>query len=57
MEMRNLFRVLEIYERLFELKQGDRWMPEFYSEVKGLIDELEMHQSSVTDAATLRGYR
>ena len=32
-------------------------MPEFYGEVKGLIDELEMHQPSVTDATTLKGYR
>ena len=32
-------------------------MPEFYGELKGLIDELEMHQLAVTDAATLRGYR
>ena len=32
-------------------------MPKFYGELKGLIDELEMHQPSVTDEATLRGYR
>jgi len=44
-------RVFEIHERLFELKQGDRSVPEFYGELKGLIDELEMHQPSVTDAA------
>ena len=53
---KNLSRVFEIYERLFELKQGDRSVHEFYGEVKDLIDELEMHQSSVTDTATLRGY-
>ena len=49
-------RVFEIYERLFELKQGDRFVHEFYSEFKSLIDELEMHQPALTDAATLRGY-
>ena len=27
-------------------------MPELYSELKDLIDELEMHQPAVTDAAT-----
>ena len=32
-------------------------MPEFSGEVKSLIDELETHQPSVTDAATLREYR
>jgi len=26
------------------------------NELKGLIDELEMHQPAVTDAVTLRGY-
>ena len=40
---KNPSRVLEIYERLFELKQGDRFMPEFYGKLKSLIDELEMH--------------
>jgi len=29
---------------------------EFHGELESLIDELEMYQSSVTDAATLRGY-
>ena len=32
-------------------------MPEFHGRLKGLIDELEMHQHAVTDAAILRGYR
>ena len=32
-------------------------MAEFYGELKCLIDGLEMHQSAITDAATLRGYR
>jgi len=54
---KNFSRVFEIYERLFQLKQGDRYVPEFYDEFKSLIDELEMHQPDVTDAVTLRGYR
>ena len=48
--------MFEIYERLFELKRADRFVPEFCEELKSLIDELEMHQLVVTDAATLRGY-
>ena len=32
-------------------------MLEFYGKLKCLIDELEMHQSVVTYATTLRGYR
>jgi len=54
---KNSSRVFEIYERLFELKQGDRSVPEFYGELKSLIDELEMHQPFVTDVVILRGYR
>jgi len=54
---KNLLRVFEIYERLFELKHGDNSVPEFYGKLKGLIDESKMHQPSVTNAATLRGYR
>jgi len=54
---KNPSRMFEIYEHLFELKYGDKFMPKFYDELKGLIDELEMHLPAVTDAATLRGYR
>ena len=54
---KNTSRVFEIYERLFELKHGDRFVPEFYGELEGLIDELDMHQPPVTDVATLRRYR
>jgi len=54
---KNPSRVFEIYKRLFELKQGDRSVPKFYDELKGLIDELEMHQPIITVVATLRGYR
>jgi len=52
---KNPSRVFEIYECLFELKQRDKFAVEFYGELEGLIDELEMHQHDVSDAATLRG--
>ena len=44
----------DIYERMFELKQGDRSAAELYEELKRLIDELEMHQHAVTNAVILR---
>ena len=53
---KNPSRVFEIYECLFELKQRDKSIAEFYGELKGLIDELEMHQPAITDVATLWGY-
>ena len=49
--------MFEIYVRLFKLKQGDRFVPEFYGELKDIIDELKMHQPVITDVATLKGYR
>jgi len=48
---KNPSRVFDIFELLFELKYGDRSVPEFYGELKGLIDESEIHQPVVTDAA------
>jgi len=43
---KNPSRVFEIYEHLIKLKQGDRFVLEFYDKLKDLIDELEMHQPS-----------
>ena len=40
---KNSSKVFEIYERLFVLKKRNRYVPEFYEELKGLIDKLEMH--------------
>ena len=37
---KNPSRMFEIYERLFELKQRDRYVSKFYGELKGVIDEL-----------------
>jgi len=54
---KNPSRMSEIYECLFELKQRDKFAPEFYGEVTSLIDELKVHQPAVTDAATLMKYR
>ena len=54
---KNSSMVFEIYERLFKIKQGDRFMLEFYGELNSLIDELEMHQPAVTNAAALSRYR
>ena len=34
----------------------EKSVSKFYDELKGLIDELEMHQPAVTDVTTLRGY-
>ena len=42
---KNLSKVFEIYERLFELKQGD--ISILYGEIKSLINKLKMHQSAL----------
>jgi len=49
---KNPSMVFEIYKCMFELKQGDRSVPEFYEELRSLIDEFKIHQSVVTHAAT-----
>jgi len=36
---KNPSMIFKIYERVFELKQEDKSIPEFYGELKGLIDE------------------
>ena len=54
---KNPSRVFEIYECLFELKHGDRSVPEFYGELKSLVNKLKMRQPALTDVATLRRYR
>jgi len=54
---KNPSMIFEIYERLFELKEGDKSVSEFYGELKSLVNELKMNQPVVTDAATLREYR
>ena len=48
--------VFEIYERLFKLRQEDQSVPEYYRELKSLMDELAMHQSAVTNTTTPREY-
>jgi len=53
---KNPSRVFKICERMFKLKHADRSVPALCDELKGLIDELKMHQPAVTNAATLRGY-
>ena len=51
---KNSSRVFKIYKHLFELKQRDRSVPEFYEKLQSLIDEPEMHQPTITDTVTLR---
>jgi len=45
---KNPSRIFEIYEPLFELKQGDQSLSEFCGHLKSQIDELKMHQPDVT---------
>lgn len=44
-------RVYEIYEQIFNTKQGDRSLPEFYSTLKGLWEQLLQHRLFTTDLA------
>ena len=53
----NLSRVYDLYERLFNCKQGDRSIAEFYSSLKGIWEELNVHQPLTTDLNTLKAQR
>ena len=51
---KNISCVFKIYEQLFSLQQGDHSVHEIYTSLCALLDELEVHQSIVSHAKTLR---
>jgi len=52
----NISRVFELYKQLFTLRIGDRSLFEYYSTLKGVLDELNVHQPLVTDLRALKEY-
>ena len=53
---KNLSRVLRFISTCLSSSREINLCLNFYGELKSLIDELEMHQPLITDAATLRRY-
>ena len=53
---KNIFRVFEVYEQIFSLRQGDRSLQEYFTTLHGLIDELDIYQPLTADITKMRQY-
>ena len=49
----NITRVVDLYEKLFSLREEDRSLPDNYAELKRTLDELDFYQSLVMDLEVL----
>ena len=49
--------VFEVYEQLFTLRQGDRFVQEHFTLLRALLDEHEMYQPLTGDVGQMKGYR
>ncbi|XP_048132459.1 uncharacterized protein LOC115726562 isoform X2 [Rhodamnia argentea] len=50
-------RVYELYEKIFNFKQGDKSLGEYYSALKGMWEELNLYQPITTDLERLKTQR
>lgn len=41
---KNIFRVLELYKCFFTLQQGEMSVIAYYSALRGILDELDIHE-------------
>jgi len=39
----NVYRVVDLYERIFSLRQDGRPVTNYYFELKGILDELKFY--------------
>lgn len=46
---KNMSRIYELYEKIFNFKQGDKSLGEYYSALKGMWEELNLYQPITTD--------
>ncbi|XP_030521717.1 uncharacterized protein LOC115734883 [Rhodamnia argentea] len=54
---KNMSRVYELYEKIFNFKQGDNSLGEYYSALKGMWEELNLYQPITTDLERLKTQR
>ncbi|KAL3721854.1 hypothetical protein ACJRO7_034230 [Eucalyptus globulus] len=54
---KNMSRVYELYEKIFNFKQGDKSLGEYYSALKGMWEELNLYQPITTDLERLKTQR
>ena len=53
----NIGHVVEIFETLFTLKQGDLSLQAHFGRMQALIQEVDLYQPPTTDLVTLKRYR
>ena len=53
----NISRVVDLYEKSFSLRQDGYSLSDYYSELKGTLDELDFYQPHVLDLKVLHQYR
>ena len=53
----NIARVVEIFETLLPLKQGDLSLQAHFGRMQALIQEVDLYQPPTTDLVTLKRYR
>ena len=53
----NISRVCEVYKQLFSLRQNDGFVSTYYTHIRSLLEELEVHQPFVADVAVMKRYR
>ena len=52
---KNISRGFEVYEQLFTLHQGDRFVQEHFTLLRALLDELEMYQPLTGNVSQMEG--
>ena len=53
----NISRTVDVFENLFKSKQAGRALQEFYGQLRGLLNQLEIYQPYSADITTQRRYR
>ena len=53
----NISRVVDLYEKLFSLLKDGCSLSDYYSELKGFLDELDYYQPLILDLKVLQWYR
>ncbi|XP_043687731.1 uncharacterized protein LOC122638944 [Telopea speciosissima] len=54
---RNISRMYDLYEKLFNFQQGDETLNEYCASYKGMVEELQIHQPLTTNLDQLKQQR
>ncbi|XP_042502356.1 uncharacterized protein LOC122079725 [Macadamia integrifolia] len=54
---KNMTRIYDIYEKLFQFRQSDKPLSEYYSTFRGMVEELNVFQPLTVDIDKLKAQR